>query len=67
MTVFVQIVVNVSSVAGIFDDQYFWKRLRSGDFSRFLAERLKSLLRFPGLPIMPLQNKTARTLVRAVL
>ncbi len=32
--------------------QYFTKRLRSCDFSHFLAERLKSLLRFRDLLIM---------------
>jgi hypothetical protein len=29
--------------------QYFTKVFRSGDFSRFLAERIKSLLRFRDL------------------
>jgi hypothetical protein len=35
------------------DYQYFTKGYRSGDFSRFLAERLKSLPRFRDLPIIP--------------
>ncbi len=33
-------------------NQYFTKGLRIGDFSRFLAERLKSLLRFRDLLTM---------------
>ncbi len=38
--------------AGINDIQYFTKKYRSGDFSRILAERLKSLLRFRDLLIL---------------
>jgi len=35
-----------------FYNQYFTKGFRSGDFSRFLAERLKSLLHFRDLLII---------------
>jgi len=38
----------------LFYNQYFTKEFRSGDFSRFLIERLKSLQRFRDLLIISL-------------
>jgi hypothetical protein len=38
------------------DCQYFTKRFRSGDFSRFLAARVKSLLRLHDLLIVMLSR-----------
>ena len=44
--------INSPYAKGSNDYQYFTKEFRSGDFSRSVAERLKSLLRFRDLLII---------------